>query len=313
MNWIRDQILPRQISTIAPGHDTLFMFITALSFVFFVIVATALVYFVVRYRRRGPDEVTPHITHNFKLEVVWSVIPLLLVIGIFFWGFHGYMTAAIAPSESMEIAVSGKKWQWEFEYPDGMRSLNELHVPVHQNVRIILTSQDVIHSFYVPAFRVKKDAVPGRYTELWFNATEAGTYQLFCAEYCGKGHSDMLGKIVVESKEGYERWLKEGDEQLKSMPLPELGKLIYENRGCATCHSLTGEKGQGPSWKGIYGEQQKMVDGASILVDENYIRESILQPQKHIVLGYEGIMPTYQGLLRDREILGVIAYIKTLK
>ncbi len=306
-------MLPRQASTTAAGYDNLFMFITGLAIVFFVIVAVMLGLFVLRYRRRRPDEVTPHITHNFRLELVWSIIPLLLVIVIFFWGFHGFMTAQIAPSESMEISVTGKKWQWEFEYPDGMRSLNELHVPVNQNVRIILTSQDVIHSFYVPAFRVKKDAVPGRYTELWFNAVEPGSYQLFCAEYCGKGHSDMLGKIVVESKEGYERWLKEGDEQLKSMPLPELGRLIWENRGCATCHSLTGERGQGPSWKGIWGENHSMTDGTTQHVDENYIRESILYPQKHIRTGFEGIMPTYQGLLRDREILGVIAYIKSLK
>jgi cytochrome c oxidase subunit II len=313
MSWLREFMLPHQASTTAAGYDTLFMFITGLAIFFFVIVAVMLGLFVLRYRRRGPDEVTPHITHNFRLELVWSIVPLLLVIVIFFWGFHGFMVAQIAPGESMEISVTAKKWQWEFEYPDGMRSLNELHVPVNQNVRIILTSLDVIHSFYVPAFRVKKDAVPGRYTELWFNSMDPGTYQLFCAEYCGKGHSDMLGKIVVESKEGYERWLREGDEQLKSMPLPELGRLIWENRGCATCHSLTGEKGQGPSWKGIWGEDQKMTDGTVQHVDENYVRESILFPQKHIVLGYEGIMPTYQGLLREREIQGVIAFIKSLK
>jgi cytochrome c oxidase subunit II len=313
MSWLRDFLLPHQASTGAPGYDALFLFITGLAIFFFVIVAVLLGSFVLKYRRRGPDEVTPHITHNFRLEMVWTIIPLLLVIVIFFWGFHGFMEAQVAPLESMEISVTGKKWQWEFEYPDGMRSLNELHVPVNTNVRIILSSADVIHSFFVPAFRIKKDAVPGRYTELWFNAVDPGTYQLFCAEYCGKGHSDMLGKIVVESKEGYERWLKEGDEQLKSMPLPELGRLIWENRGCSTCHSLTGERGQGPSWKGIWGEDVKMTDGTSIHVDENYIRESILEPQKHIVLGYEGIMPTYQGLLRDREILGVIAFIKTLK
>jgi cytochrome c oxidase subunit 2 len=313
MSWIRDFILGKPASTIAAGHDTLFLFITGLSLLFFLIVTGAIVVFVKLYRRRRPDEITPHMTHNNRLELIWTTIPLLLVILIFFWGFHGYMTAAIAPGEAMEISVLAKKWQWEFEYPDGMRSLNELHVPVNVPVRVIMTSSDVIHSFYVPAFRVKKDAVPGRYTELWFNATEPGTYQMFCTEYCGKGHSDMLAKIVVESKEGYERWLREGDEQLKSMPLPELGKLIYENRGCATCHSLTGERGQGPSWKGIFGQQHAMVDGARVQVDENYLRESILLPQKHIVQGYEGIMPTYQGLLRDREVLGVIEYIKTLK
>ena len=313
MNWIRDLILPKQASTLAPGHDTLFMAITWLSVVLFVIVTGLMLLFVMKYRRRRPDEITPHITHNNVLEITWTAIPLLIVIGLFFWGFHGFMKAQIAPGESMEIVVSAKKWQWEFEYPDGMRSLNELHVPVNRPVRLIMGSQDVLHSFYVPAFRIKMDVVPGRYTQAWFEATHPGTYQLFCTEYCGKGHSDMLAKIVVESPEGYERWLREGDETLKTMPLPELGKLVYENRGCATCHSLTGARGQGPSWKGIFGQQHSMLDGSTQLVNENYIRESILEPQKHIVQGYEGIMPTYQGLLRDREILGVIEYIKTLK
>ena len=310
---IRDFFLPRQGSTIAPQLDTLFMAITYLSIVLFVIVTGLALYFAYRYRRRSPDDITPHMTHNNAIEIIWTVIPLLIVIGLFFWGFHGFMTAQVAPAESMEIVVSAKKWQWEFEYPDGMRSLNELHVPVNRPVRLIMGSQDVLHSFFVPEFRIKMDVVPGRFTEAWFEATEAGTYQLFCTEYCGKGHSDMLAKVVVETPSGYERWLKEGDESLKTMPLPEIGKLVYENRGCATCHSLTGERGQGPTWKGIFGQTHTMTDGSQQMVNENYIRESILEPQKHIRQGFEGIMPTYKGLLRDREILGAIEFIKGLK
>jgi cytochrome c oxidase subunit 2 len=202
---------------------------------------------------------------------------------------------------------------WEFEYPDGLRTLNEIHVPVNRPVRLVMRSEDVIHSFFVPTFRVKKDVLPGRYTELWFTATRPGRHQVLCTEYCGKGHSDMLALIHVDDDEAYQRWLIEGDESLKTMPLTELGQMVHENRGCATCHSLDGTRGQGPSWKGIFGTTHQMQDGSSVVVDENYLRESILEPQNKIVAGYEGIMPTYKGLLREREVLGVIEYIKNLK
>jgi len=313
MNWLRDWLLPTQASTLAPTTDGLFMFVTYLSIFFFLLVTIPVVYFIIRYKRRRPDEITPHITHNFVLEVTWTAIPLLIVIGLFFWGFHGYMKAQVAPGESMEIVVTAKKWQWEFEYPNGMRTLNELHVPLNKPVRLIMSAEDVLHSFFVPAFRIKQDVLPGRYTEIWFEGTRPGVYQLFCAEYCGKGHSDMLAKIAVDDEARYERWLEEGDESMKTMPLTELGKLIYETRGCATCHSLTGERGQGPSWKSIFGKTEQFSNAPPTLVDANYIRESVLEPQKKIVSGFEGIMPTYQGLLREREIQGVIEYIKSLK
>jgi cytochrome c oxidase subunit 2 len=174
-------------------------------------------------------------------------------------------------------------------------------------------SEDVIHSFFVPTFRLKRDVLPGRYTELWFTATEPGVQQVFCAEYCGKGHSDMLAKIHVDTDEQYETFLREGDEQVRQMPLKDLGRLVYENKGCATCHSIDGTRGQGPSWLGSYGQVHQGTDGKGHLVDENYIRESILYPQAVIVQGYQPIMPTFQGLLREREILGVIEYIRSLK
>jgi cytochrome c oxidase subunit 2 len=313
MTWLREWILGPQASTLSPNTDNLFMFITAINVFFFLLIALLAVGFAKRYRRRSPDELTPHITHNQVLEIAWSVGPLILLIGIFFWGFHGYVTAQVAPANAIEIQVAGKKWQWQFEYPDGLRTLNELSVPLNRPVRLVMTGEDVIHSFFVPGFRIKKDVLPNRYTEAWFQATRPGTYQIFCAEYCGKGHSDMLAKINVLDDQAYQKWLVEGDESLKTMPLKELGALIHENRGCATCHSLDGTRGQGPSWKGIWGTTEKFVDGSSAVVDENYVRESILEPQKHVVQGYEGIMPTYQGLLRPRELLGVIEFIKTLK
>lgn len=313
MNWFRDFLLPRGGSTLAGEMDGLFMFITWLTLFFFFFNGGLIFYAVRRWRRRSDKEVTPHITHDTRLELVWSLIPFAVVMLIFLWGFTGYVKAWVAPNDAMEIIVTGKKWVWEFEYPDGTRTLNDLHVPVNQPVKLVLTSEDVIHSFYIPDFRLKRDAIPGRYTELWFTATEPGTVQVLCTEYCGKGHSDMLARIFVDTPEQYETFLREGDEQTRKMPLKELGRLVWENKGCATCHSLDGTRGQGPSWKGIWNRTHRGTDGKEYKVDADYIRQSILMPQAVVVQGYEPIMPTYQGLLREREILGVIEFIKELQ
>lgn len=313
MSWLTEWIMGRQASTLAPNIDNLFMFITAVNIFFFVLICGLILVFVKKYRRRSENELTPHITHNQTLEITWSVLPLFILIGIFFWGFHGYVSAQIAPANAIEIQVSAKKWVWQFEYPDGMRTLNELHVPVNRPVRLVMNSEDVIHSFFVPAFRIKKDVLPVRYTEAWFEATTPGVYQVLCTEYCGKGHSDMLAKISVDDEATYQRWLVEGDEEMKKMPLLDLGKLVHENRGCATCHSLDGSRGQGPSWKGIWGKTHQFADGSSAVVDENYVRQSVLEPNAKVVQGFEPVMPTYKGLLRDREILGAIEFIKSLK
>ncbi|HYP05281.1 MAG TPA: cytochrome c oxidase subunit II, partial [Bryobacteraceae bacterium] len=306
MTWLRNWMLGEQASTLAPGVDNLFMFISAVNTFFFVLICLCIVIFVRSYRRRSKNDVTPHITHNQTLEIVWSVVPLIILIGIFFWGFHGYVTAQIAPANSIEIQVTGKKWVWQFEYPDGMRTLNSFHVPVNRPVRLVMNSEDVLHSFFIPAFRIKKDVLPVRYTEEWFEATKPGVYPIFCTEYCGKGHSDMLARVFVDDPAQYEKWVREGDEEIQKLPLKELGAMVHENRGCATCHSLDGTRGQGPSWKGIFGTTRQFADGTSAVADENYIRQSILEPQAHVVQGYEPIMPTYKGLLRDREILGAI-------
>jgi cytochrome c oxidase subunit 2 len=313
MNWLYNYVMPEQASTLAPDIDNLFWFITAVDLFFFVLIAGLIAYIVKKYRRKTENDYTPHITHHATLEIVWSVAPLFILLIIFFWGFHGFMQARIAPANAIEIQVSAKKWQWEFEYPDGMRTINEIHVPVNRPVRLVMNSQDVIHSFFVPTFRVKMDVLPNRYTEIWFEATKTGAHQVFCTEYCGKGHSDMGAKIHVDDDAAYQKWLVEGDEQMKTMPLQELGQLVYDNRGCNTCHSLDGSSGQGPSWKGIWGQTHQFADGSSAVVDENYVRESILDPQRHVLRGYEPIMPTYKGLLRDREILGAIEFIKQLK
>lgn len=310
MNWIRSIILPAEGSSYARSVDDLYMFIVYLSAFFFLLIAGLLVYFVWRYRRRGQDDVTPDISHSFKLEVIWTVVPLILVIVIFFWGFTSYMEATVAPGGALEIQAVAKKWLWQFEYPDGTRTINEIYVPAGQPVRLIMSSEDVIHSFYVPSFRIKMDVLPSRYTSTWFQPRGEGVHTLFCAEYCGRGHSDMLGKIHVVSEEKYREWRELGDERTRNMPLAELGAILYESKGCETCHSLDGSRREGPSFQGIWDEQHTMADGASVLVDENYLRESILQPQAKIRSGYEGIMPTFQGLLRDREISALIEFIK---
>ncbi len=311
MSWLRDILLPPEGSAYAGEHDTFFLAIVFLSAFFFILITGLTLYFAWRYRRRSEDDVTPDISHSLKLEVIWTVIPLIIVIGIFFWGFHGYVNATTAPGDALEIQVLGKKWLWQFEYPDGMRTINEIHVPVGRPVRLIMSSEDVIHSFYLPSFRVKKDVVPNMYTDLWFYPRDEGVHTLFCAEYCGRGHSDMLGKVYVDSVEKFREWQELGDERTRNMPLSELGAMLYESRGCETCHSLDGSRRDGPSFQGIFGETHQMTDGSDVAVDENYLRESILQPQAKIRSGYEGIMPTFQGLLRDREIAALIEFIKT--
>lgn len=309
MNWLKSLLLPLEGSVYAGQHDDLFLAIVLLSVFFFVLISVLLAYFVWRYRRR-PGDVTPDISHNFKLEVIWSVIPLIIVIGIFAWGFHGYLNASTAPGGALEIQVVAKKWLWQFEYPDGMRTINEIHVPVGKPVRLIMSSEDVIHSFFIPSFRVKKDVVPNMYTDLWFTPLVEGEHTVFCTEYCGRGHSDMLAKVFVDSEEKFKEWQELGDERTRTMPLAELGAILYESRGCETCHSLDGSRRDGPSFKGVWGETHQFSDGSAAVVDENYVRESILQPQAKIRSGYEGIMPTFQGLLREREIQALVEFVK---
>ena len=313
MSWLRSLLLPVEGTDYAGQVDDLYIFITLLSAFFFFLVVGLMTAFIIRYRRRRQDEITPHITENFKLEVAWTVIPLLLVIVIFFWGFKGYLDATVPPANALEIQVTAKRWLWQFEYPNGTRTINEIHVPVGKPVKLVMSSEDVIHSFFVPSFRIKMDVLPNRYTDLWFTPTREGVHALLCTEYCGRGHSDMSGKVWVDSEAKYQDWLEHGDQSAQTMPLKELGALLYQSRGCATCHSLDGTRGQGPSFKGVYGHTVTMTGGKAVLADENYLRQSILQPQAQIVEGFQGIMPTFQGLLREREILALIEFIKSQK
>jgi cytochrome c oxidase subunit 2 len=312
-DWIRSLLMPVQGTAYAGRVDQLWMFLIWFTAFFFFLIAGLLAWFVIRYRRRSPNDRTPHITHNNKLEAAWTLIPLALLIFIFFWGFHTYMDAAVTPGDPLEIHVTAKKWVWQFEYPNGVRTLNELHVPLNKPVQLVMTSQDVIHSFFVPSFRIKQDVVPDSYTRIWFEPTVAGMHRLECAEYCGKGHSEMMGKIFVDDPQKYQEWLDTGGDEGKNMPLPELGRMLYESRGCKTCHSLDGTAGDGPSFKGVFGHQVKLSTGAAVMADENYIRESIMFPQAKIVAGFQPIMPTFQGMLRQREIDALVEFVKGQK
>lgn len=306
-------MMPMQASEHAAKVDNLYMFIFWLTMAFFVLICYLTVAFAWKYKRKKEGVLTINFQHNLALELAWSIIPLILVIGVFFWGFNDYAAASVAPNDSLEIHVTGKKWSWTFEYPDGTRSIRSLHVPVNKPIRLILTSEDVLHAFFIPVLRTKTDIIPGRYVDINFTATVPGKHQVFCAEYCGKDHSGMMADLFVDSPAKYAEWLEKGDEELYKMKPADLGKMVWEMKGCNSCHTVDGKKGEGPSFKGLFGRTEKFKDGSTMVVDENYIRESILNPQAKVVAGFEPVMPTFQGLLREIEIKGVIAYLKELK
>jgi cytochrome c oxidase subunit II len=308
--------LPRQGSTVAPEVDGLFHAITWISIFFFVLITVVLLAFVWKYRARPGHEAQASATHNQSLEITWTVIPMFIVVWIFWQGFEGYLDMSNPPQNAYEVQVLGQKWKWLFTYPNGVVDEN-LHVPPGEPVRLVETSQDVIHSLFIPEFRIKHDAVPGRYEKEWFRADTPGEYQIFCAEYCGTQHSSMLAKVIVHPSRGdFEKWLADAGNFLDKLPPEDLwkgGERLYAQRGCKQCHSIDGTAGIGPSFKGIWGHQQPLKGGGTALVDENYVRESIVNPQAKIVAGFEPVMPTFQGRLKDKEITAVIEYVKHLQ
>ncbi len=300
---------PEQASEFAVQADAFFYFMVGVSLFFTVLIAVLVVALAVRYRRRSAHERPEAIKANSMLEIVWSVIPLILALIMFFWSAHLYFQYAKAPEDAMEILVTGKQWMWKIQHPNGKREINELHVPVNQDIRLTITSEDVIHSFFIPAFRVKMDAVPGRYTSLWFKPTKEGKFHLFCAEYCGTEHSKMVGSVYVMSEREYNEWLG-GAAGAAESPV-KAGENLFNQLGCATCHHA--ESGsQGPHLAGVFGTQQKMQDGTTVTADESYLRESILYPQKRLVVGYQPIMPTFKGLVSETQLMQIIAYIKSI-
>lgn len=305
--------LPPAASSGAPVVDRLFHFIYWTAFVFFVLVVGLMVLFVLRYRRRpGQKDHGPAPTHNTALELTWTIIPLIVVGVIFYLGFAGFMDISTPPQNAYEIQVTAMRWKWSFTYPNGLTD-EDLHVPADQPVRLVMTSTDVIHGFFVPDFRLKHDVVPGRYNTVWFRAGKPGTHDIFCTQYCGTGHSEMHAQVIVQNPDDFQKWLDGAASALAHASPVELGERLYHTLGCAQCHSVDGASSTGPTWKGLYGSKVPLNGGGSVTADENYVRESILEPNAKVVLGYAAIMPTYQGRVKDPDVAAIIAYMKTVK
>lgn len=304
--------MPPASSTIASDVDALFYFILYAAIFFMVVVVGLFTYFAIKYRRRGEATLTSGVAHNTTLEIVWTAVPTFLLAIVFVWSFKSYMKLWIVPKDAIEIKVTGQKWFWSFDYEDGANTVNELVVPVSRPIKLLMSSRDVIHSFFVPSFRVKMDVLPNRYSITWFEATREGVYQLFCTEYCGKGHSEMIGKVKVVSKEEYITWIDASSNLGEGMTLEEYGAVLYNKKGCVTCHSIDGSANNGPSFLNKFGTMESLTDGGSVLIDENYLRESILEPQRKVVLGYAPTMPTFQRILKARQIDALVAFIKSL-
>lgn len=305
--------MPPQSSTVAGDVDRIFYWIFYIALFFFTLIVVLMVLFVIRFRRKG-DRPIAHAdapVHNTPLELTWTILPTIIVFAIFYIGFRGFLGLAVTPANAYEVQVTGQRWKWLFTYPTGSVS-EDLHVPVDRPVSLVMTSEDVIHSFYVPDFRIKRDVVPGRYARAWFQAREPGNHQIFCAEYCGTNHSLMLAQVIVHEPGGFEKWLDSEANALAQLPPAEAGGRLYKQRGCAQCHSIDGKAGIGPTFQGLFGHRQALKSGETIVVDEDYVRESILEPQAKIAAGFDPVMPTYKGRFKDHEITAIIAYLKSL-
>jgi cytochrome c oxidase subunit 2 len=287
----------------------LYLFLISVTVFFTVLVAALVVVFALKYKRKHPDEVGHPIHGSITLELLWTFIPLGLTLVMFAWGAQLYFHIARPPRDAMEMYVVGKQWMWKIQHPEGVREINELHVPVGKPVRLYLGSEDVIHDFFVPAFRVKMDAVPGRMTSLWFTATEVGTYHIFCAQYCGTKHSGMIGSVIVMPPQDYEAWLAGGRANGSAV---QNGEKLFSDLACITCHKAD-STGRGPSLIGVFGSTVTLADGRTVVADENYIRESIMNSQAKVVQGYQPIMPVFQGMVSEENLMQLLAYVKSLK
>lgn len=297
---------PESASTTAGRVDALYLFLVLVSTIMTALIFITLMIFAVKFRRRRGQS-AEQIEGSNILELTWSLIPFGVFMAFFVWGAVIYFQERTPPQDATEVYTVAKQWMWKFEHIEGQREINELHVPVSRDVKLIMTSQDVIHSFYVPAFRIKQDVLPGRYTTMWFHATKPGTYHVFCAEYCGTQHSGMIGSVVVMEPRDYEAWMSGGGSQ----PLAVTGQQLFSELGCITCHR-SDTQGRGPNLVGVYGKPVLLEDGRSVMADENYIRESILDPGAKIVKGFKPVMPTFQGQVSDEQLSALVAYVKSL-
>jgi cytochrome c oxidase subunit 2 len=306
--WTDFPLFPEQASTLAREVDALYFFLVAVSLFFSVAIFTTVFYFAIRYRRRSDDEIPQPIHGSLALELAWSGLPLVIALTMFGWGAVIYFKMYSPPARAIRVDVVGKQWMWKIQHPNGRREINQLHVPVGQPVKLNMVSEDVIHSFFVPAFRVKQDVLPGRYTTLWFEATKTGTYHLFCTEYCGTKHSGMIGSVVVMEPAEFEQWLA-GTPAGETME--QAGERLFVQHNCVTCHNPS-SGARGPLLDGLFGTRVRLASGDTVTMDEAYVRESIVNPQAKVVAGYRPVMPTYQGQINEESILQLIAYIKSL-
>lgn len=303
-------LYPEQASNFAPHVDALMLFIIVTCVFFALAVTVAIIFFLYKFRRKTPDEIGVAIHGDMRLETAWIVVPLVLALAMFAWGAVVYVNFRRAPSDTLDIYVVGKQWMWKLQQPNGQKEINELHVPLGQDVRLIMSSEDVIHDFAVPAFRVKMDVVPGHYNTLWFRPTKVGKYHFFCSQYCGTNHAIMGGWVTVMEPDEYTAWLA-SSSGMNANPLLA-GEKLFAERSCLACHASDG-KGQGPSLNGLFGGQVRLADGSTVTADEGYIRESILNPKSKIVAGYQPLMPSFQGQLTEEQTLDLISYVKSLQ
>lgn len=306
-SWIR--FIPESASTVSSKVDALYFYLCGITAFFTLLISGVLLFFVIKYRRRSPFEIPRPVAGSHKLETLWSVIPFMIAMSMFAWGAQIYFENSRPPKNANEIYVVGKQWMWKIQHSTGQREINELHVPVGRKIKLIMTAEDTIHDFFIPAFRIKADVLPGKYTTQWFEATKAGTYHLFCAEYCGMNHSGMIGSVIVMQPAEFDNWLS-GNAGQQSPAVA--GQQLYQSLGCVTCHGATGEGGRGPALVGLFGRKVDLTNGQSLTADEAYVRESIENPQAKIVTGFGPIMPTFQGQVTPEQLIQLMSFIKSL-
>jgi cytochrome c oxidase subunit 2 len=297
------RLFPPQASTGATEVDHLFFFVLAVSAFFALLICILVVFFAVRYRRRSPDEFPTANVQNTKLEITWCVVPFLIMIVMFVWGTNLYAKMKRPPENAITINVIGKQWMWKVQHPEGNREIDALHVPVGVPIRLIMGSQDVIHSFYIPAFRMKQDVVPGIFSTQWFTATKPGRYHIFCAQYCGAEHAKMIGEVVVMDPADYAAWLAGTPRDISPAAA---GRQLFESWGCAACHGQ-----RAPTMAGLYLSAVPLDNGSTVTADDDYLRESIIEPAAKVVAGYPPIMPSYRGQLSEEQLMALVAYIKS--
>jgi cytochrome c oxidase subunit II len=307
-SWV--PFVPPSASTLSDKVDALYFYLSGVTIFFTILISGVLIFFVIKYRRRTPYEIPRPVAGSHKLETLWSVIPFLIAMSMFAWGAQIYFQQSKPPKNAVEIYVVAKQWMWKLQHTTGQREINELHVPVGRKVKLIMTTEDVIHDFFVPAFRIKSDVVPGRYTTLWFEATKPGRYHLFCAEYCGMNHSGMRGSVVVMGQAEFDDWLSGNASQQSPAAA---GQQLYQTLGCVSCHGANGEGGRGPALAGLFGKQVFLENAQTVNADEGYIRESIVTPQSKLVSGFGPIMPTFQGQVSEEQLVQLLAFIKSLQ